>query len=553
MPFSQVLLVRLLTRLFAMLLALTCFAPLQLMAQDAPESNPATIQDEAVENDVFVAPVVIEGETLFHVRGSSVLPASERAAAVEGRIYDLAELPETTPLRFDVREIEFGTAVFANGRMITGVTATDAEFEQFEIDVLAQLQLEAIQAALEGYREGRSNEARVDSALGAVALTVGFLIITLLFFRRRHRLTRAVGRLTERRFSQVEEATKSVVQGKAVARLVSFGSNVVLWVIYLFVLYYYLSVVLLSFAETRPFAQILLDNVSGPMIGVILGFLGYIPSLIMLFIIVLITRYAIRGVRIVLDNVEAGIFDWKNFEPHWVNPTYNIARVLIIAIAIVFAYPYIPGSDSRAFQGLTILAGVIVSLGSNTVVSNMMAGLFVVYRRSTNIGDRIKVGDQVGDVVEIKLMETLVKSIKNEMISIPNAQLLNSEVTNYSRTIDGRGLMVHTTVGIGYEEPQDKVEAMLIEAAKRTKHLKSTPQPFVLWVALADYAINYQINAFTTRGSSLPKIYSDLHKNIVSVFHENGVQIMTPSYMSDPAEPKVPQEEWDGVLASIHK
>ena len=340
------------------------------MAQDAPESNPATIQDEAVENDVFVAPVVIEGETLFHVRGSSVLPASERAAAVEGRIYDLAELPETTPLRFDVREIEFGTAVFANGRMITVVTATDAEFEQFEIDVLAQLQLEAIQAALEGYREGRSNAARVDSALGAVALTVGFLM-----------------------------------------------------------LYYYLSVVLLSFAETRPFAQILLDNVSGPLIGVILGFLGYIPSLIMLFIIVLITRYAIRGVRIVLDNVEAGIFDWKNFEPHWVNPTYNIARVLIIAIAIVFAYPYIPGSDSRAFQGLTILAGVLVSLGSDTVVRKMMAGLFVVYRRSTNIGDRIKVGDQVGDVVEIKLMETLVKSIKNEMISIPNAQLLNSEVT----------------------------------------------------------------------------------------------------------------------------
>ncbi|MEL6807136.1 MAG: mechanosensitive ion channel domain-containing protein [Pseudomonadota bacterium] len=108
----------------------------------------------------------------------------------------------------------------------------------------------------------------------------------------------------------------------------------------------------------------------------------------------------------------------------------------------------------------------MVSLGSNTVVSNMMAGLFVVYRRSTNIGDRIKVGNQVGDVVEIKLMETLVKSIKNEMISIPNAQLLNSEVTNYSRTIDGRGLMVNTTVGIGYEEPQEKWDGVLASTVK---------------------------------------------------------------------------------------
>lgn len=162
------------------------------------------------------------------------------------------------------------------------------------------------------------------------------------------------------------------------------------------------------------------------------------------------------------------------------------------------------------------------------------------------------VGDQIGDVVEIKMMETLIKSVKNEMVSIPNAQLLNSEVVNYSRKIDGRGLLVHTTVGIGYEEPQNKVEAMLIEAARRTRDLKKSPAPFVLWANLADYAINYQINAFTTRGSSLPRILSDLHRNIVDVFNENGVQIMTPSYMADPEKPKVPTQPWDGKLAKAN-
>jgi len=545
--------VKLISHMLTALALLICIQSMPAAAQEAAQNSSIDTEAQAEENEVFVAPVVIEGETLFMVRGSSVLPATERAAHVEERIYALTELPESTPLRFAVRPNEFGLAVFANSTMITVVTETDAEFEQFEIETLAQLQAEAIEAAIKNYWLGRSNEARVDSALGAVGWTVGFLIVTLLFFRRRHKLNRAVARLTERQFTQVEEATKSIVRGEAVARLVSFASNLVLWIIYLFVLYYYLSAVLLSFAETRPFAQILLDYVSEPLVSIILGFLGYIPSLIMLGIIALITRYAIRGVRIILDNVEAGIFEWKNFEPHWVNPTYNIARVGIIAIAIVFAYPHIPGSDSRAFQGLTILAGIIVSLGSNTVVSNMMAGLFVVYRRSTNIGDRIKVGNQIGDVVEIKLMETLVKSIKNEMISIPNAQLLNSEVINYSRTIDGRGLMVHTTVGIGYEEPQEKIEAMLIEAANRTSHLKLSPKPFVLMTVLADYAINYQINAFTTRGSSLPQIYSDLHRNIVKVFSENGVQIMTPSYIADPDEPKVPQEKWDGELASTSK
>lgn len=542
--------VRHVIKLLITLLVMPCFFIHLASAQDAKPSEPVAVQTQTDESEVFAAPVVIDGETLFHVRGSSALPANERAAIVEGRIYELAELPESAPIKFEIRVVEIGLGVFANNQVITVVTEADAEFEQFESDVLAQLQLNAIEAAIQIYRVDRSDEARVGSAVGAVAWTVAFIIATLWFFRRRHRIVDAVARLTEKRFMRVETATKSIVQGKAVARLISFAAQAVLWVAYLFLFYYYLSAVLLSFAETRPFAQLLLNYVSEPLIGVVLGFLGYVPSLIMLVIIALVTRYCLKGARIVMDNVEAGTFEWKNFEPHWVNPTYNIARAVIIAIAVVFAFPHIPGSDSRAFQGLTILAGLVVSLGSNAVVSNMMAGLFVIYRRSTNIGDRIKVGDQFGDVVEIKLMETLIKSTKNEMISIPNAQLLNSEVTNYSRSIDGRGLLVNTKVGIGYEEPQEKVEAMLIEAANRTTHLKLSPKPFVLWMGLADYAINYEINAFSTRGSSLPQIYSDLHKNIVTVFNENGVQIMTPSYVADPDELKVPQEKWDGKLAT---
>jgi len=515
---------------------------------EAPAETIADAEDLS-DNGVFAAPVEVDGEALFVVRGSSALPATERAAKIQERIIEMGELSRSQPVVITQRENEFGSAILANGRMLTITTRADAEFEQLDIDVLAGLHAEAIEAAIEQYRLSRSNEARVDSALVAVGWTIAFLIVSVLFFRKRHTIVNTVEKLTENRFTQVEEATGSVVQGKAVAQLVGFLCNVLLWTILLFLLYYYLSFVLLSFAETRPFAQILLTYVSEPMIDVIWGFISYLPNLVTLLIIFLVTRYVIKGLRLLVENIEAGTFELPNFEPHWIAPTFNIARVVIIAIAFVFAYPYIPGSDSRAFQGLTILAGLMVSLGSNTVISNMMAGLFLIYRRSTNIGDRIKVGDQIGDVIEVKLMETMIKSIKNEMISIPNAQLLNSEVVNYSRKIDGRGLLVHSTVGIGYEEPQEKVEAMLIEAANRTNGLKKSPDPFVLWTALADYAINYQINAFTTRGSSLPKIMSDLHRNIVAVFNENNVQIMTPSYMADPDVPKVPAEKWDGKLA----
>ncbi|MEM1075590.1 MAG: mechanosensitive ion channel family protein [Pseudomonadota bacterium] len=527
--------------------ALVCALSIgQVAAQDAD----TTVEEVTPLDETFVSPVTIDGEVLFVVRGGSALPASERAANIERRIIEIAELREEAPLFVEVVDGPLGLRVEVNGRIVATTTSTDAEYENVDIALLASLHADAIERAIYMYRENRSSSARMDSALSAIGWTVGFLVLTTIFFSGRRRIVRAAEKLVARHFAKFEEATSSVVRSKAVARLVGFGTKLVLWIVFLVALYYYLSFVLLSFAETRPFAQLLLTYVSEPLINVMWGALSYIPNLISLVIIVIVTKYTLRGVQLFLENVEAGTFEWKNFEPHWIAPTYNISRIVIIAIAVVFAYPYIPGSDSRAFQGLTILAGLMVSLGSNTVVSNMMAGIFVIYRRSTNIGDRIRVGDQIGDVVEIKLMETLIKSVKNEMISIPNAQLLNSEVINYSRKIDGRGLLVHTTVGIGYEEPQEKVEAMLIEAALRTVNVKSSPMPFVLWTGLGDFAISYQINAFTNRGSALPKIVSELHRNIVSVFNENGVQIMTPNYESDPEVPKIPGKEWDGTLVA---
>ncbi len=514
------------------------------------QSEEALTPQEEREDPEFIAPVVVDGEELFVVRGSSALPATERARKIEERIAQVADASNKSTVQLLISDAEFGKLIRADGQMITITTQADAEHEQMAIEVLAGLQAEAIDAAILQYRDARSNEGRVDSAMAAFAWTVIFALASYGFFAKRRKLLRYIRNNLEKRAEGVEEATKSILRSRAIASIIVYSIHILMWVLYLFFFYYYLSLVLLSFAETQDIAQILLKYVSEPLISVVLAIVGYIPNLIMLVIIAAVTRMAIRGIDLFFENLESGAFELKDFEDHWIAPTNMLVRALIIVIALVFAYPYIPGSDSRAFQGLTILAGIMVSLGSNTVVSNMMAGLFVIYRRSTNVGDRIKVGDKIGDVTEIKLMETLIKSIKNEMISIPNAQLLNSEVINYSRKVDGRGILVHTTVGIGYEEPPKKIKAMLVEAAHRTQGLKKNPEPFVLWTQLADYAINYEVNAYTSRGSSLPKILSDLHENIVDVFNENGTQIMTPSYIADPPEPKVPTEEWDGKLAN---
>ncbi|WP_282120419.1 mechanosensitive ion channel family protein [Ruegeria atlantica] len=517
-----------------------------VLAQETPTESPAS---DGADSDSFVAPVIVDGDVLFQVRGSSALPAPERAEDVQDKIIEIAEASDASTVELTYEETEFGIWTLADGERVSIVTEADAELDQMELSVLSVLHGNAIKQSIEDYRANRTDRARVSGAIEAVAWTIGFVAFVVAILWVHRRIRRKTLKFVSLHLKDVETATAKSVQAEAIAALVRYGLNFVLLIIFFLGFYYYLSFVLLAFAETRYFAQLLLTYLTEPVLLIFKGIISYIPNLIMLGLISWVALYIIKGMRVFFDAVEAGSFDMGDFEKHWVSPTFNIARVVVIMIALVFAVPYIPGSDSAAFQGLTILVGAMLSLGANSVVSNMLAGLFVIYRRSTSIGDRIQIGDHIGDVVQIKLMETHLKSIKNELISIPNAQLMNSDVVNFSKKTDGSGLLLHTTVGIGYEEPPEKVEAMLIEAANRTKGIKSKPEPFVLWTALADYAINYQINGYSTRGSIIPKIKSDLHRNIVAVFNENSVQIMTPSYMADPPDPKIPTEHWDGHLA----
>lgn len=536
------------SRVFALVLILLAGIAGQALAQDQPQPEKPEEPSVVAEDSVLSAPVVIDGETVFQVRGSSALPAQERAGKIRQRIIAVAEQPGGRIVPLEIREIDIGKAIYHGATLIMVTTPADARLEEMDVDVLSALHVEAVSKAVADYRENRGSSARVGSAIEAVLWSIAFLVGCLLLFRYRVRLRRRLVTSAETWMSTMEKVGKDIVERQAVSNLVSYAYNVI-WLVLFFLLFYlYLSFVLTAFVETRPLANILILYVTDPVVSVLYGIVSYLPNLVTLIVILMLTGLAIKGVRLFFEYIESGALHISDFEPHWVWPTFNIVRGALILIAIVFAFPYLPGSDSVAFKGITILVGIMVSLGSNSVVGNILSGIFVIYRRSTTIGDRIKVGDHVGDVLRIKLMETHIKSIKNELISIPNTQLLNSEVINYSRKTDGRGMLLHTTVGIGYEEPRDKVEAMLIEAARQTNGLKKTPVPFVLITALADYAINYQINAFTTRGSSLPKILSDLHMNIIDIFNANQVQIMTPSYQNDPRELKIPSKSWDGNL-----
>lgn len=518
-------------------------------AQDegASESNLEEAA-ESLQEDIFLAPVIFEGEPIFYVRGTPSLPATERAARVTERIYSVAEQEGIFLYVPKIIENDFGLQLEIDGNPITVVTSADAEIEKMEIGLVAMLQSNALERAITQYKESRTNEAYVNSALGALGLTVAFIGFTGLFLWRRLTLARFVARFVERRAGRLGETTQGVVKARAIGSAVGYLLNIVFWLVFILALYAYISFVLLAFPETRVPGQIILTYVSEPLITVVFAFVQHIPNLIMIFIIYLVAKAAIKGLRLFLDNLEAGSITIDEFEPHWVKPTFFLGRLAIVLVAIVFAYPFIPGSDTAAFKGLTIIAGVVVSFSSNTAIANFISGLIVMYRHSAVVGDRIQVNETTGDVVEIRFMETIIKSTKNELVSVPNSLLLNSTVRNFSKAVDGRGLLVHTTVGIGYEETPKKVIAMLVKAANMTDGLKKAPKPFVLWNALGDYSISYEINAYTSRGASLPEIMSDLHENIVTVFNANGTQIMTPSYIADPDVPKIPMEEWDGQI-----
>jgi small-conductance mechanosensitive channel len=289
----------------------------------------------------------------------------------------------------------------------------------------------------------------------------------------------------------------------------------------------------------------LLDLVVQPVLSMATELLAYFPKLVFLLLLFLAVRYLLKLLKVFFEAVAAGRVPLRSFDAEWAQPTYHIVRILLILLTLVIAYPYLPGSGSAAFQGLSIFAGLMLSLGASSAMASLIAGYTVTYRRAYRVGDRITVGELTGEVSDVRLLVTHLRTVKNEEVVVPNSLVLQSHVVNYSKLVRSHGLILHTTVSIGYETPWRQVEAMLQLAAERTEGMLREPAPFVLEKSLGDFAVTYELNAYVDSTKLLPQRYADLHRNVLDVFNEYGVQIMTPAYEGDPEVPKVvPQDKW---------
>jgi small-conductance mechanosensitive channel len=491
------------------------------------------------------APVTLDGETLFRVRGTPTFPAEERARRIAGRIEEVARTPSIAPEAVEAVPTDEFVNISAGDRFLVAVTDADAMVEALDRRLVARIFVERIQGALRAYRLAREPQVLLrgaQHAAGATVLLLAAILVLRWAFRRLEALFR---RRYEEKIQSVQIQSFEILRAQRLRSVFRAVTRVLRAATALVLVYLWLQFVLGSFPLTRPLADRLLTLVLDPLSRLGGGLLAQLPDLAFLLVLFYVTRWVLGLTRLFFDAVAKGHVTLSNFEAEWALPTYRIVRIAIVAFALVVAYPYIPGSRSAAFQSISIFLGVMFSIGSSSFIANIIAGYSMTYRRAFRVGDRIQVGEVFGDVSEIRLQVTHVRSLKNEEIVVPNSSLLNSNVVNYSALARTRGLILHTTVGIGYETPWRQVEAMLLLAAERTAGLLREPPPFVLQKSLGDFCVVYEINAYCDAPAEMARLYTRLHQNILDVFNEYGVQIMTPAYEGDPGQAKVvPKDQW---------
>jgi small-conductance mechanosensitive channel len=508
----------------------------------AQESPNASAYDEIL---VETVPVTLDGEALFPVRGIATLSAKERARAIGKRIRALAGNPLFDPDSTAVVRVEGVTRIMAGTEMIMTITQGDAAATGLTNEELETLTLSRIRSAIEKYRSDRTREnftrALLHSALWTVAL-LGGLVVFLKLYRRlwAHLEGRYKGKIDSLRIKSLDIVSDRTFWGTFTLIL-----RAVRFVVVVIILYTYIELVLGSFPWTRFIAVEILDWVQMPLQVAGQTIVDQIPNLMFLAITWFITRLVLNAIKIFFARVEAKAISISGFDPEWSMPTYNLVRVAVVVFAIIVCYPYVPGSDSEAFKGISIFLGVIVSLGSSSAVSNLIAGYMLIYRRAFKMGDFVQINDVRGVVIERRLQVTHLRTVKNEEIIIPNSVIINSNVMNYSTVARESGLILHTQVTIGYDTPWRQVNGLLLVAADRTEGILKEPKPFVWQRSLDDFFVTYELNAYTDAPRGMMQTYSELHRHILDAFNEHGVQITSPHYEGDPANLKVvSKDKW---------
>lgn len=517
------------TRFF--LSAITClFLAASVLHAQASDSTTNRQGGSHAVDTADVHYVIFNRDTLFPIY-ANMGPYSprERAKVLSERLTRLKKMDRIYVDSFTVMDIDDYYVLSYGKRPFYYVSHADAEAIGKSSAETARIYNQEIKSAFETILERRTATYWVTRIGFTLAAILGLIII---FFGINKGFKWINQRLTLYE-SKIKRKRKNILRyilPQSTKHVFLFLSKIVRIALIILVIILYLPFLFSFLPWTEGLVTKFYAYLAKPIGDVGRGLLQFLPNLFYIFVIVIIARYLIRILSYVSKEIEEEKLVIKGFHTDWAQPTSNIIKIILYAFTLVFIFPYLPGSDSPAFRGVSIFLGVLFSLGSTSAIANIVAGIVITYMRPYAIGDRVKIGESVGDIVEKNLLVTRLRTIKNEDITIPNATIINAHLWNYSKSASSIGIILHPKITIGYDVPSQVVSDLLLKAADTTKGLTRDFKPFVLQKSLNDFYVEYELNVYTKQPKKMAFLYSELNKSILNEFNAAGVEILSPHY-----------------------
>ena len=474
-------------------------------------------------------PVIVEGDTLYYLfakRGGHT--PQQRAEMNAAAITELGKRFNLQPDSVYIESSDIVTDLMYGNKVLSSFTDQDGLWEGCSRDQLAAAKRKVIVDKLKVMKDEHSLWQLGKRVLYFILVIVGQFLLFKLTIWLFNKLKARIQRLKDTKLKPISIQDYELLDTQKQVNLLVFLASLLRYAVMLLQLILTVPLLFAIFPQTKDLAYKLFSYIWEPIKSIFLGIVEYIPNLFTIFVIWLAVKYLVRLVRYLASEIQSERLKIGGFYADWAMPTFHIVRFLLYAFMIAMIYPYLPGSKSGVFQGISVFVGLIVSLGSSTVIGNIIAGLVITYMRPFKLGDRIKLNDTTGNVIEKTPLVTRIRTPKNEVVTIPNSFIMSSHTVNFSQSARDYGLIIHSEVSIGYDIPWRKTHQLLIEAALNTPGVVDDPRPFVLETSLQDYYPVYQVNAYIKDANQLAQVYSDLHQNIQDRFNEEGIEIMSP-------------------------
>ena len=498
----------------------------------AKNKKPTTPEKVEAVQPAFIVlektPVIVMHDTLFNVYGNiGSFTSKQRAKSIERKIAALVDnyLFEGDSIKL-VDTGNYLNLMYENEILMSVDTIQATQENKTKVQA-AQFYKEQIIESVELQQHSLSWQQLLLQIAGTIGIIIAeIFIIKYIYYG--YRIAKVM--IWKQRGKKIKGMFGIIDDHRAMLTTITMA-KVIRFLIMLIFLYIGLLIIFKLFPFTKHISDQLLDYVLSPLKSVGRSVKSYMPKLFTILVIVFLFRYAQKFVRSLAEKIANNKITLKGFYPDWAFPTYNIISALMFIFMFILIFPYLPNSDSEIFKGVSVFAGIVVSLGSTSVIGNLVAGLVITYMRPFKIGDRIKLGEYTGDVLEKTALVTRIKTPKNEIITIPNSNIMSAHTVNYSQSAKEHGLILHTTIAVGYDVPWQKVHEMLYEVANRTEHVLKRQKPFILQDQFRDFYVDYQLNVYIKEAKLTAKIYSDLRQHAQDVFAENNIEMASPHFI----------------------